>query len=119
MIRARGVEGQKIAVLGLGRTGISAAKALMAGGAVVLAWDDGEPARQRAAQEGIPVHDLTSIRDWSGIATLITSPGIPHLYPAPHPVGTPLVVLHLIMTSSPPFADESWCNLRPHPRSLP
>ena len=51
MIRARGVEGQKIAVLGLGRTGISAAKALMAGGAVVLAWDDGEPARQRAAQE--------------------------------------------------------------------
>ena len=62
MIRARGVEGQKIAVLGLGRTGISAAKALMAGGAVVLAWDDGEPARQRAAQEGIPVHDLTSIR---------------------------------------------------------
>ena len=123
MIRARGVEGQKIAVLGLGRTGISAAKALMAGGAVVLAWDDGEPARQRAAQEGIPVHDLTSIRDWSGIATLITSPGIPHLYPAPHPVVEAALSSGVALDNDigiffRSFADEGWYEFETPPKVI-
>jgi UDP-N-acetylmuramoylalanine--D-glutamate ligase len=31
------------------------------------------------------VVDLTRDKPWEGIALLVTSPGIPHLYPAPHP----------------------------------
>ena len=52
MIPVRGVEGRRIAVLGLGRSGLSAARALRAGGAEVLAWDDGAAARERAEAEG-------------------------------------------------------------------
>lgn len=57
----------------------------MAGGAVVHAWDDGEAARQRAADAGIPVIDLTGA-DWSNYAALIPAPGVPLTFPRPHPV---------------------------------
>lgn len=85
MIPVRGVEGQTLAVLGLGRTGLSAARALRAGGAEVLCWDDGASGRAAADFEDLTLTDLNKI-DWTGIASLIISPGIPHLYPAPHPV---------------------------------
>ncbi len=85
MIPVRGFEGQRIAVLGLGRSGLTAARALAAGGAEVLGWDDGPAGRAAAEAEGLAPHDLTRA-DWSTIAALVVSPGIPHLYPAPHPV---------------------------------
>ena len=83
MIPVRGYDGHKVAVLGLGRSGLATARALAEGGAEVVAWDDSEAAREAAAAEHIPVEDLTRDRPWEDVKALITSPGIPHLYPAP------------------------------------
>ena len=85
MIRVRGYAGHKVAVLGLGRSGRPAIAALAAGGAEVVAWDDGEVAREAAAAEGLALADLTKSRSYESVKALIVSPGIPHLYPAPHP----------------------------------
>jgi UDP-N-acetylmuramoylalanine--D-glutamate ligase len=85
VIPARGVEGQRIAVLGLGRSGLTAARALKAGGAEPLCWDDGQPARERADAEGFALVDPARPGALHGVATLLVSPGIAHLYPAPHP----------------------------------
>ncbi|MDH5453690.1 MAG: UDP-N-acetylmuramoyl-L-alanine--D-glutamate ligase [Paracoccaceae bacterium] len=84
MIPVRGVEGQKIAVLGLGRSGTATARALIAGGAIPLLWDDSPEARANAEAAGFTLTDLTKADAWDGVATLVVSPGIPHLYPAPH-----------------------------------
>ncbi len=86
MIPVRGYEGAKVAVLGLGRSGLATARALVAGGAEPLLWDDSAEARATAEAEGFTCTDLTRANVFEGVAALITSPGIPHLYPAPHPV---------------------------------
>ncbi len=86
MIPAQGVDGARIAVLGLGRSGLSAAHALAEGGAIALCWDDSEAARDKAAGQGLTLHDLTRRDAWEGVARLIVSPGIPHLYPAPNAI---------------------------------
>ncbi len=76
-----------VAVLGLGRTGLTAAIALYKSGVQVWAWDDA-PAQVEAAREaGIDVTDLNTA-DLSGIEYLVLSPGIPHTHPAPHPIVT-------------------------------
>ncbi|MEM9798439.1 MAG: UDP-N-acetylmuramoyl-L-alanine--D-glutamate ligase [Pseudomonadota bacterium] len=85
MIPVRGYKGANVAVLGLGRSGLTAARALRAGGARVLAWDDGAKGRAAAEAEGFETRDLAAPDALDGVAVLITSPGIPHLYPAPHP----------------------------------
>ncbi len=86
MIPVQGVENQTIAVLGLGRSGRATAAALTEGGAKVVVWDDGADTREQAQTDGMTVLDLTRDQNWDGISALITSPGIPHLYPKPHPV---------------------------------
>jgi len=86
MIPVSGVDGKRVAVLGLGRSGLSAARALRAGGAEVLAWDDGAKGRAAAEAEGVGIVDLSRTGALEGVDMLITSPGIPHLYPAPHKV---------------------------------
>ncbi len=85
MIAVRGYEGRRIGVLGLGRSGLAAARALRAGSAVPVLWDDGEMVRDAAAAEGFIVEDLTRQQAWGDMPLLVVSPGIPHLYPAPHP----------------------------------
>ena len=85
MIPVRGYAGHRVAVLGLGRSGRPTVAALVAGGAEVVAWDDGEAARAAAEADGIALADLTKAKAWDGVKALIVSPGIPHLYPAPHP----------------------------------
>ena len=86
MIPVQGVENQTIAVLGLGRSGRATAAALREGGANVIAWDDSAETRAQAEAEGLTLIDLTRDKAWEQrIDALITSPGIPHLYPAPHP----------------------------------
>ncbi len=85
MIRIPGYEHKRIAVMGLGVAGLPTVRALMASGARVLAWDDGVEGRNKAAAEGVPIVDLLST-DWSGIDTLVLSPGIPHTFPKPHPI---------------------------------
>lgn len=86
MIPVRGYVGHKVAVLGLGRSGLAAARALAAGGATALCWDESADAREQAGAEGLTLHDLTRTDAWEGVVALITSPGIPHLYPAPNPI---------------------------------
>ena len=50
-------------------------------------WDDSAETRASAEAEGLALVDLTRDAGWTEgrIDALITSPGIPHLYPAPHP----------------------------------
>ncbi|WP_306116705.1 MULTISPECIES: UDP-N-acetylmuramoyl-L-alanine--D-glutamate ligase [unclassified Roseovarius] len=84
MIPVRGFEGKSVAVLGLGRSGLSAARALRAGGAHVLAWDDNPDTRAAAEDEGFALRDLSKPGGFDEVASLIVSPGIPHLYPAPN-----------------------------------
>lgn len=86
MIPVSGVKGQKVAVLGLGRSGLATARALAAGGAEALLWDDSPESRDKATAEGFALTDLTRTGVLEGVAALVTSPGIPHLYPRPHPV---------------------------------
>ncbi|MBM1557377.1 UDP-N-acetylmuramoyl-L-alanine--D-glutamate ligase [Sulfitobacter mediterraneus] len=85
MIPVQGLAGTQVAVLGLGRSGLVAARALAAGGAVPLCWDDNPAAREKAEGEGFECVDLKRA-GIEGIARLIVSPGIPHLYPDPNPV---------------------------------
>ncbi|MBV0890696.1 UDP-N-acetylmuramoyl-L-alanine--D-glutamate ligase [Paracoccus sp. Z118] len=85
MIPVQGVQNQTIAVLGLGRSGRATAAALREGGARIIAWDDSAETRAAAETEGLQLADLTHDKAWEErIDALITSPGIPHLYPQPH-----------------------------------
>ncbi|MEO0786962.1 MAG: UDP-N-acetylmuramoyl-L-alanine--D-glutamate ligase, partial [Pseudomonadota bacterium] len=86
MIPVQGFTDKPVFVLGMGRTGLTAARALREGGAHPICWDDGEAGRTRAANEGFDVQDPLKHDALSKSAALIVSPGIPHLYPAPHPV---------------------------------
>ncbi|MBU4238214.1 MAG: UDP-N-acetylmuramoyl-L-alanine--D-glutamate ligase [Alphaproteobacteria bacterium] len=83
MIPVPGFEGRRVAVFGLGRSGITAARALKAGGARPVLWDDGVSGRLQAQAEGFIVEDLTAA-DWSGFAALVLSPGAPLTHPKPH-----------------------------------
>ncbi|HEY2709436.1 MAG TPA: UDP-N-acetylmuramoyl-L-alanine--D-glutamate ligase [Caulobacteraceae bacterium] len=83
MIPVRGFEGKKVAVFGLARTGLAAARALLAGGAEVVVWDEKAAARDAAAAQGFVVEDLTTA-DWSTLTALMLSPGVPLTHPEPH-----------------------------------
>ena len=85
MIPVQGVQGRRVAVLGLGRSGRATAAALTAGGAEVVVWDDSAETRAGAEAEGLALSDLTCPTAFEGLDMLVTSPGIPHLYPQPHP----------------------------------
>ncbi len=80
MIRVPHTPGRPVAVLGLGKAGLAAAKALAASGAEVWAWDD-DPGKRG----GLATRDLARV-DWTRPSALILSPGIPHRFPKPHPV---------------------------------
>ncbi|GHF51067.1 UDP-N-acetylmuramoyl-L-alanine--D-glutamate ligase [Seohaeicola zhoushanensis] len=86
MIPVQGVQGRRVAVLGLGRSGLATARALRAGGAEALCWDDNPAARAKAEEEGFACADLLKQGAFDAVSALIVSPGIPHLYPAPNPV---------------------------------
>ncbi|MFT0892856.1 UDP-N-acetylmuramoyl-L-alanine--D-glutamate ligase [Pseudochelatococcus sp. G4_1912] len=74
---------KRVLVFGLGGSGFATAQALMAGGANVIAWDDGEKGRDKAQAAGINVTDLRDV-DWHGVDALILSPGVPLTHPEPH-----------------------------------
>lgn len=83
MIAAHTFKGQNIAVFGLGRSGLTTCKSLIAGGATVAAWDDMKAGRDLAQSEGYTLTDLTAA-DWSKFDALVLSPGVPHKLPKPH-----------------------------------
>jgi UDP-N-acetylmuramoylalanine--D-glutamate ligase len=74
---------KRVALFGLGGSGLSTAKALIAGGADVRAWDDGEQGRLKAVDQGVMLQDLTRA-DWSSFDAFILSPGVPLTHPTPH-----------------------------------
>lgn len=86
MIPVIGYTDQKVAVLGLGRSGLATARALIAGGATPLLWDDSPESRSKAEAEGFALTDLTRHAAFDGVSALIVSPGIPHLFPSPNKI---------------------------------
>jgi len=70
--------GTRVAVLGLGRAGLPAARRLRDLGARVTAWDDGAAAREAAGDLRVAVPEEFDL--------LLISPGIPHRGPKAHPV---------------------------------
>ena len=89
MIAVQGFEGRKVAVLGLGRSGMATARALVAGGAVPVLWDDSPEARAAAEADGFATTDLTRAAAFEGMAALIVSPGIPAPLSPAEPRGRP------------------------------
>ena len=83
MFSANSFQGKKVAVFGLARSGISCALSLKRGGAVVLAWDDSDPAVEKARIDGVPIADLHNV-DFKDISALVLSPGVSLTHPAPH-----------------------------------
>ncbi|MGE0046232.1 MAG: UDP-N-acetylmuramoyl-L-alanine--D-glutamate ligase [Hyphomonadaceae bacterium] len=83
MIPVRTFEGRDVAVFGLARTGLAAARALKAGGARVHAWDDSEKTRAAAEAEGVELSDINAM-GWGSFAALVLSPGVPLTHPEPH-----------------------------------
>jgi UDP-N-acetylmuramoylalanine--D-glutamate ligase len=75
--------GKRIALFGLGGSGLVTALALKAGGAHVLACDDNPAKMQEAGAKGIETGDLRDA-DWSGFDALLLSPGVPLTHPEPH-----------------------------------
>ena len=75
--------GKKVAVFGLGKSGLLSAGALVKGGANVVVYDDSEKMRADAASAGLGVQNLREI-DWSEIAALVLAPGVPLTHPTPH-----------------------------------
>ena len=76
-------KGRKVALFGLGGSGLATAEALSAGGADVTAWDDNPDSVAEAASRGIGTADLRSV-DWSAFAGFVLSPGVPLTHPKPH-----------------------------------
>lgn len=70
-----------VLVLGLGKSGMAAVKALKASGNEVLAWDDSESRKLEATMEGVSISNSNNF-EWTNIEVLIASPGIP----ADHPI---------------------------------
>ena len=87
MIAATTFANETVAVFGLARSGVAAARSLQAGGADVRAWDDSEDRRNDAAANGVPLQDLYET-DFGGVAALVLSPGVPLTHPAPHPIAS-------------------------------
>jgi UDP-N-acetylmuramoylalanine--D-glutamate ligase len=77
------MRGESVALFGLGGSGLSTARALVAGGAEVAAWDDSPNARERASGAGIALVDLAEA-DWRGFRLFVLAPGVPLTHPRPH-----------------------------------
>jgi len=75
--------GKRVAVFGLGSSGLLAARAMKEGGADVVAFDDDQKKISDAQAAGLKTQDLREV-DWSGIAALLLAPGVPLTHPEPH-----------------------------------
>ena len=76
MIPATSFKGKTVALFGLGGSGRATARALIEGGASVLAWDDNPDSVANAESEGVPVGDLRQA-DWRRFASFVNAPDTP------------------------------------------
>ena len=83
MIRITTFAGKKVAVFGLGGSGLLSARALVAGGADVIAFDDAPLKLEQAQAAGIKTQNLSDL-DWTDVAALVLTPGVPLTHPTPH-----------------------------------
>ncbi|MFZ4541039.1 MAG: UDP-N-acetylmuramoyl-L-alanine--D-glutamate ligase [Rickettsiales bacterium] len=83
MIVVPNIGGKIFGVVGLGKSGRATVASLLASGAQVVAWDDGEGSRAAAVKE-FPLMKLAPVAEWdfSGMASLVMSPGIFLSHPA-------------------------------------
>jgi UDP-N-acetylmuramoylalanine--D-glutamate ligase len=75
--------GKRVAVFGLGKSGLLAARALAEGGADVVAFDDNTKSVTEAQAAGVTTQDLRAL-DWSAVVALVLAPGVPLTHPVPH-----------------------------------
>ncbi|MEE2694552.1 MAG: UDP-N-acetylmuramoyl-L-alanine--D-glutamate ligase [Pseudomonadota bacterium] len=85
MIDVRKYSGRNVGVLGLGATGISAVESLTGSGAYVSAWDDSSQRCRLATGRGFSIVNFGQ-EGVGHLHFLLVSPGIPLVYPKPHPV---------------------------------
>lgn len=83
MIAITTLRDRKVALFGLGGSGLATAEALAAGGAIVTAWDDNPDSVEKASSKGLGTGDLRQA-DWSQFAAFVLSPGVPLTHPKPH-----------------------------------
>jgi UDP-N-acetylmuramoylalanine--D-glutamate ligase len=83
MIRITTFAGRRVAVFGLGASGIATAKALVEGGADVVCSDDNAAGVTAAAEAGLKTGDLKDA-NWAVFSALVVAPGVPLTHPAPH-----------------------------------
>jgi UDP-N-acetylmuramoylalanine--D-glutamate ligase len=83
MIPVTSFAGKTVAVFGLGGSGLASCHALKAGGAEVVAGDDGVERLAEAAKAGFITADLRTV-SWANFAALVLTPGAPLTHPAPH-----------------------------------
>jgi UDP-N-acetylmuramoylalanine--D-glutamate ligase len=83
MIPVTTFAGRKVAVFGLGGSGLASCRALKAGGAEVFACDDDPKRMAEATAAGCTAADLRQA-DWRAFAALVLAPGVPLTHPAPH-----------------------------------
>src|SRR5664279_242384 len=83
MIPVTSFAGKTVAVFGLGGSGLASCDALRAGGANVVAGDDGIDRIAQAVQAGFTTADLRTV-SWANFAALILTPGAPLTHPSPH-----------------------------------
>jgi len=75
--------GKKVAVFGLGKSGLLSAGALIAGGADVVVGDDSAKMLAEAKSAGLKAQDMHDL-DWTGVVALVLAPGVPLTHPQPH-----------------------------------
>ena len=105
MIIPANLNNKTIGVLGLSRSGLASLDALIAAGARVFAHDDITSPTLDKAVIACSYEDWP----WDEIEMMVISPGIPHLYPEPHPAAqkarahqVPLISdIELMMMASP------------------
>lgn len=91
MIRLPKYKNKSVGVMGLGKAGTAAVRALLASDATVYAWDDSEQARHHFSLDAaVAKHGNLALMEpggwpWRELAGMVLSPGIPLTFPAPHP----------------------------------
>ncbi len=123
MIPVKGYKNCFVGVLGLGLTGLATAKALKSGGAFPLCWDDDPSIRRKAQKVGVDTCDLRVDLNLNKVSVLIVSPGIPHLYPEPHPIVLKALKKGIVIDNDislffRSFALESWANFQTTPKVI-
>ncbi len=75
--------GERVVVMGLGKSGLSAATSLRASGADVRVWDDKTSSLAEGAARGFRALDQGG-QNLDGVRVVVWSPGVPHTFPYQH-----------------------------------